>query len=330
MSEQPDQAAAGGKWHWHPKLPLEGAPVFVMPPRPLQALRWLFSIGFMGSIVLPYVATALISWTWLQRPLADCTTLEPGWILIIFARNLGVMVLVAGGLHLYLYRLKKQGDHHRFEARGFARNDPRFFARNQVLDNIFWSCASGVTLWSACEVLFMWGYANGALPFLAWRDNPVWFCALFVVIPFWQSLHFYTIHRLLHWKPLYRAVHALHHRNIVIGPWSGISMHPVEHVLYFSSAVLHLVFASHPVHVIFHMQYLVLSAAQSHSGYQDLVAGKRSVLALGDFFHQLHHRHFTCNYGTDYVPLDTWAGSFHDGTMAATRRLARQGRGKPG
>ena len=55
------------------------------------------------------------------------------------------------------------------------------------------------------------------------------------VIPLWREVHFYAIHRLIHWPPLYQAVHSLHHRNTNPGPWSGLSMHPVEHLLYFSA-----------------------------------------------------------------------------------------------
>lgn len=320
------EAPTARGWNHHPPLPLEGAPLFVWPPRPLAALRWLVGVGFFWSLIVPYVGTALVAWFALQPPLAECTTLLAPWLLWVWGRNLALMLLVAGGLHLWLHRSRRQGTTGRFERRELGRDDPRFLGRDQVIDNMVWSLASGVTLWTAYEAGFLWGYANHALPYLTWDDSPVWFVLLFVLIPFWQSVHFFVVHRLLHWKPLYRLAHALHHRNIAIGPWSGISMHPIEHVIYFSSVLIHLVVPSHPLHVIFHMHFLVLPAVMAHSGFQDLVIGRRRVLALGDFFHQLHHRHFTCNYGTDYIPLDRWTGSNHDGTDAATRRLARRSR----
>jgi sterol desaturase/sphingolipid hydroxylase (fatty acid hydroxylase superfamily) len=34
-----------------------------------------------------------------------------------------------------------------------------------------------------------------------------------VLTIFWSSGHFYFVHRLLHWPPLYRVAHALHHKN---------------------------------------------------------------------------------------------------------------------
>ena len=141
------------------------------------------------------------------------------------------------------------------------------------------------------------------------------------MITLWSSFHFYWIHRLLHWKPLYRLAHELHHRNVNIGPWSGIAMHPLEHLLYFSSIVLHLAVASHPVHVLFHMHVQALNPLASHSGFEGLMMNGKRRLALGDFFHQLHHRYFECNYGTAEVPWDKLFGSFHDGTTEATRHI---------
>ena len=121
-------------------------------------------------------------------------------------------------------------------------------------------------------------------------------------------------------SPLYRLAHALHHRNINIGPWSGISMHPIEHTLYFSSILIHFIVPSHPVHVIFHLYNLGLNPPATHSGFDGLSINGRKRVELGDFFHQLHHRYFECNYGTAEMPWDKWFGTFHDGTVDAGKK----------
>jgi len=65
----------------------------------------------------------------------------------------------------------------------------------------------------------------------------------------------------------------------------------------------------------------------------DALVGDDPRSRLGDFFHQLHHKFFECNYGNSEVPLDRMTGSFHDGTRGATKamrarmKLARQVRG---
>ena len=33
---------------------------------------------------------------------------------------------------------------------------------------------------------------------------------------------------------MYKYIHSLHHRNTDIEPFSGLSMHPIEHLYYFS------------------------------------------------------------------------------------------------
>ncbi len=323
VSQSPAPAAATNKgpWAWHPPLPLEPVPVFVLPPRPAAAVKYLLSLWFLGSLMVPYTLLAAVTWFYLQPALARSATLEAGWILQMGARNLALMVLVAGGLHLYFYSFKKQGRAQKYDHRDQSRNDPKFLGRNQVLDNVFWTCASGVTLWTVYEAGFIWGYATGGLALLDWNDHPVGFALVFLAIPFWNSFHFYCVHRLLHWRPLYKLAHALHHRNVNVGPWSGLSMHPIEHVLYFSSVLIHLVIPSHPMHVFFHMQFLTLAAATSHTGFAGILVKEKTVFRLGAFHHQLHHRFFDCNYGNEYVPCDRWFGSDHDGTPEATARL---------
>ena len=236
------------------------------------------------------------------------------------------MILVAGSLHLYFYVYKKQGEKLKFDARDLARQNKTFTFQNQVHDNIFWTLASGVTVWTAIEVITMWGYANGYVPYLEWDENPIWFVILFFLIPIWGSFHFYWIHRALHWPPLYRIAHSLHHRNINIGPWSGMSMHPIEHVFYLSTGLIHWLIISHPIHFLFHMQLKALEAVTSHSGFETLLVKDKDKMRLGDFFHQLHHRYFECNYGALEMPWDIWFGSFHDGTSKASEQVQERRR----
>lgn len=240
----------------------------------------------------------------------------------VYCRNLALMVLLAGGMHLYLYTFKRQGNHLRYDVRPFRKKSALFTFNSQFRDNVFWSVVSGVTVWTAYEVIGLWAYANGFMPMMEFASSPVWFVVWFLLMPFYGVFHFYWIHRLLHWGPLYTYVHALHHRNVNVGPWSGMSMHPVEHIGYLSSVLIHFVFASHPVHFIFQLQQKVLLAVSSHAGYDAVTArqGGDKGLKVGDFFHQLHHRYFECNYGEPEVPCDKWFGTFHDGTEEATAR----------
>ena len=316
-------------WLWHPPLPLTTVPVLVWPPRPAAALKYLLSFAFLGSIILPFGALAVIIWVYLQPALERCVQFQADWILQMYGRNLGLMILVAGGLHLYFYTYKRQGTTRKFDPRELDRNNRKYVSGNQVWDNIFWSCASGITIATAYEVFFMWGYANDLLPFyLDWKKHPIGFVLTLAAIPFWSSIHFYLIHRLLHWKPLYKLAHAVHHRNDNIGPWSGISMHPIEHIIYLSSILIHVVVISHPILIFFHTQWNTIGAATSHAGFESISFRGKPVFLLGSFHHQLHHRFHSCNYGNFLVRCDQWFGTDHDGTAEAWARIRRRHHGK--
>ena len=185
---------------------------------------------------------------------------------------------------------------------------------------MFWSLTSGVGQLTLFTAFTFWLMANGYAPVAMAADHPVWFAISLVLLPIWSAFHFYWVHRLLHVPLLYKNVHSLHHRNVNIGPWSGFSMHPVEHCLYISSICIHWIVPSDPILVVFHVVYLGPGAAMTHTGYEDLLVKDKRRLALGTFYHQLHHRYYECNYGNQEMPWDRWFGTFHDGSQEATAR----------
>ena len=189
---------------------------------------------------------------------------------------------------------------------------------------MFWSLGSGVAQLTVFMVLTMWLIANGYAPSITAISNPFWFATSVILLPIYSAFHFYWIHRLLHVPILYKKVHFLHHRNVNVGPWSGLSMHPIEHFLYTSSLCIHWIVPSDPILVIFHMLWLGPGAAMSHTGYEDLLIKDKRRLALGTFYHQLHHRYYECNYGNQEMPWDRWFGTFHDGTENSTTAVRKR------
>jgi sterol desaturase/sphingolipid hydroxylase (fatty acid hydroxylase superfamily) len=251
----------------------------------------------------------ILIWRYLQPPVSHCVELKAGWIALLFLRNLGLAWAVYGGWHLLLYIFKLQGTERKYDIRWPSRNDPKFLFHNQTLDNIFWSCASGVTIWTAYEVLYFWALANKKIPYVDWRVHPVYCLVWMCAIPFWRDIHFYWVHRLIHWGPLYKYAHSVHHRNTNPGPWSGLSMHPIEHLLYFSSVLIHFVVPSHPVHFLFNSEQTgAFAPATGHHGFEKPLAEK--TLPSGSYFHYVHHRIFTVNFGGEELPLDRWFGTY--------------------
>ena len=313
MENPDDKKPMSKSWHWHPELPVKLSPIMDMPPKPFAFLKWIASYWLViGSVTIEF-ALAWIVFAYFQPDVGIMKTLSLGWITGIWCRNAILLTLIAGSLHFWFYIMKGQRKILKFDPRGLSRNNGKFWFRDQVKDNMFWSLASGVTIWTGFEVVYFWAAANGYAPGLEWRQNPILFALLFVLIPIWSSFHFYLIHRLLHWEPLYKIAHGLHHRNINVGPWSGIAMHPIEHLMYFSSVLIHFIVPSHPSHILFHFYIEGLNPAFSHSGFDGVYFADQKRMETGDFFHQLHHRHISCNYGTAEMPWDRLFGTFHDG-----------------
>ena len=132
-------------------------------------------------------------------------------------------------------------------------------------------------------------------------------CCLAVLGAAWGDYHFYATHRVLHaWWPsvpagarldpgrwLYRHVHSVHHRAVKsVNPWSGLSMHWFEHVLYFSRAPLfvYLCSARVPPAIFLYINIRALiGPAPGHHGFED---------CLGSRFHYYHHVYYNVNFGT--------------------------------
>ena len=310
--------------HTPDDLPIRVSPLFEWPWRPRAIGAWVLGSWFWISEKLMLVGIAFVCLAWFQPPLEETKTLALGWIVEIWLRNIVLMTVVAGGLHLWFYTFSAQGARLKYDKRPLMKNGRQFTLGGQVRDNMFWTLASGVTVWTGYEVLLFWAMANGYAPMITFAEHPIWFVTVFLLIPVWESFYFYWIHRLLHVPVLYKHVHALHHRNINVGPWSGLSMHPVEHVIYLGTILIHFVVPGGVVHILFHMQYYTLTAATTHTGFEGLVVKDQNRLKLGTFHHQMHHRYFECNYGSLEIPWDKFFGSFHDGTETAHAAMAER------
>ena len=308
------------QWNYQPEVPLPVSPLFEWPLNFRKIFNWFWRSWFPISEKLIIVATAYISWTYFQPPLDASKNFSIDWISLMWLRNFVLILIVAGGLHLYFYVFRVQKENRRYQSRAFGKGRPYTFG-DQVRDNMFWTIVSGVTVWTGYEALIIWGFANGYIEVMHWSQNPVWFVAIFFLVPIWETFYFYLIHRWLHWKPLYKLAHHVHHRNRNVGPWSGLSMHPVEHLLFLGSALIHWIILSHPIHLLYHMQYFTLTAATTHCGYQSIVKNDQKILSLGTFHHQMHHRYIHCNYGGLEFPFDRFFGSFHDGTSQSHAKL---------
>lgn len=249
------------------------------------------SIAFLFYYCFPYdlspgssAALAPISYTFLSERLPLWVTLTLGYFSF---------------WHIALYGFN-------LASRPFIAN--RKYNISKVIHNIFWT-TSGIIIWTAFENIFCFLWASNRLLYISDTTSFTTlhglarFILALIAVPLWRSVHFYFAHRFLHYKPLYQQVHSLHHRNTDIEPFSGLCMHPVEHVYYFACIAPSLLFYCSPFAFLWNGIHLLLSPAASHSGYEDHFQS--------DIFHYLHHRYFECNYaGSDAAFMDIWFGTF--------------------
>jgi sterol desaturase/sphingolipid hydroxylase (fatty acid hydroxylase superfamily) len=232
---------------------------------------------------IPVAATFAMDWIG-YRALVNCTA-----VLSFF-----------GFWHVTLYFME-------YGQRPFKQD--RVYRASKVVHNIYYSIL-GALQWTLWEVIVLHCYATKRLGFVSDHESfNSWsgimkFVAWFFLVPLWREVHFYFAHRLIHNKVLYKYCHSLHHRNTDIEPFSGLCMHPIEHLYYFSCIGPALYVHATPFGFLWNGIHLLLSPAASHSGYEDNWQS--------DQFHYLHHRYFECNYGTPTFPFDRLFGTFRD------------------
>merc|ERR1712072_327859 len=187
----------------------------------------------------------------------------------------------------------------------------RVYNLAKVAHNVFYTVL-GLVQWTMVEGAFLYLYRTGRLPFVHATSTTTTLLqtlVLSVLLPPFRDVHFYFAHRLIHLRCLYKYIHSLHHRNSDTEPFSGLAMHPVEHLYYFTCygplLVLPLLFGVplSPFLVYWMGFHLVITPAASHSGYEDHFSA--------DLHHYLHHRYFECNYSAG-INFDAYFGTYQD------------------
>ncbi len=296
-----------------PNEPVKVAPVLVWPWSPAAFLKWL--PGYFLPWNVMFMALAFVIWKYTLPAAGTMQSLSIGWIAGIWLRNMAIILIIYGALELRLYVRRRQGNRFKYNSK-WPSEQPSdvFMFRSQNIDNFIRSFGTGIPIWTAYEVLGLWAWANGWGPWTTFADNPVWLVIFGLLIPIIHEVHFYLIHRLIHVPFLYRWVHSVHHNSVNPSPWSSLSMHPVEHLLYWSGSLIHLILPSHPLLLIYHTQLTGTGAVIGHVGFDKIELGKEGGVDTHAFAHYLHHKYFEVNYADGMVPLDQWFGTWHDGT----------------
>jgi sterol desaturase/sphingolipid hydroxylase (fatty acid hydroxylase superfamily) len=279
-----------------------------------------YLIGAHTAHVLDF-SVALIFYLYLfPGILEEAKEFRVNWILKIFLYNIPIQFCIYEFYHWLTY-IKCYEDF--TSKKKFNSNNP-YGETNQ---NNFFQSSSGhlereicfstlgfiqASVWE-CIMIHLW--ATG-LPYeKVFMERPIFNIVSLLFVTFWREFHFYWCHRFMHpwWKRenglkqgdigafLYRHFHSLHHKSYNPGPWSGLSMHPVEHFFYFTCTLIPLFVSLHPLHYLYCKFHANISPIGGHDGLP--FPGGDSA------FHWLHHATSECNYGVPLVDMDILFGT---------------------
>lgn len=131
-----------------------------------------------------------------------------------------------------------------------------------------------------------------------WFFTPGRFMRDLIVLFFWNEIHFYACHRLLHTPWLFRYVHQRHHRSIVPTPFSTYSFHWFEAVLLSSVMITCMVFYDLSfAMVLFFPAFSLLINNIGHMNYAIFPNKPATYLFASCKRHTLHHTRIHGNFG---------------------------------
>ena len=230
---------------------------------------WGLSLLYSHVVLVVSIAWkilfALFAYYYFAPPRPEvAAALEPQWIARVLARDV-LITWGVGGLWDFLHLSPWSPFYTKLQAHKFKPEFPPL--QRQLPHDFVWATCSALvaTGWEV-SLLHLWGrgsLALSAFPGDAWFTDPTTL-ALLLALPYIQIVHFWATHRLMHkWGTtvipdigqfLYTHVHSLHHKSRDPTAFSGISMHPVESALFFTTLPLVALLGAHPI-VILHYKY---------------------------------------------------------------------------
>jgi sterol desaturase/sphingolipid hydroxylase (fatty acid hydroxylase superfamily)/uncharacterized protein (DUF2147 family) len=221
-------------------------------------------------------------------------------------------------------------------ARRLQPADP---GRERVASEITYSMST-VVIFSAIGLCLLYAQRAGLTRIYLDVANHGWgyFWASLVLAVLVHDAYFYWTHRLLHWRPLFRLAHHVHHRSTSPTPWAAYAFHPIEALVQAGVYVV-IVFAlpMHPLALILFLTHMIVRNVIGHLGFEVWPAGSaRHPLArwhATPTHHDLHHHFGKGNYGFYLTLWDEWMGTTradYEAAFAAATERKDQAAGHPG
>lgn len=248
----------------------------------------------LNHALFPFVVTGVFWLLWLSPPgralYAWLTAAIPAVVLAPLGLGVLTAVVTYGTIALF-HRADTTGRPAWLAARKLQKPfvDPRrpstreaawVLARNHLI-LVGGLVLLGVGLW--------FRVGPGVQPVPAWY----WVVGQLVALGLLTEVFFFSAHRLLHTRWLYRNVHVVHHRFRAPTAWSAQFAHPIEYLFgnMLPIALPILIVGPDPLTIWNFGLLALLNTQLVHSGYQ-------LPLAPWSVSHDLHHFKVTVNYGS--------------------------------
>ena len=139
---------------------------------------------------------------------------------------------------------------------------------------------------------------------------------------------FYWTHRALHYPPLFRRFHRLHHRSNRPTPFTSYSFdigEAVVNAIYLP--LILLVLPAHPLALLIFVTHMMLRNALAHCGYEVFPAGRDGRPFFGWMttvtHHDMHHAHAGTNLGFYFTWWDRWMGTEHPAYLEDFKKVGK-------
>lgn len=185
------------------------------------------------------------------------------------------------------------------------------------LNEIKWSLTTSLLFAAAGVLIGLFWQLGWTKIYLEFDAYPLAYMPLSLILfSLAHEVYFYITHRWLHWPPLFKLAHQVHHQSLTPSPWASFSFHPIEGLIQaLPIPLLILIIPIHPMALLVYLSLMTLSAVTNHLGFEVLPKNKwgkfLSHHMVSGLHHAQHHRWYNCNYGLFYTFMDRWFKTEH-------------------
>jgi len=218
--------------------------------------------------------------------------------------------LIAGSAFIYFWIWKKD----KFQK---FRIQEKFPAKDKLIYEIKYSFLT-LLIFAINGIGVYYGNKSGLFHIYTNIDESgrLYYYASFLLILLFHDTYFYWMHRAIHWKPLYKYIHKVHHNSTNPSPLAAFSFHPWESM--FEALIIPLYLLVLPLHfhaIVFFLITMTVLNVLGHLGYEFYPSGFTNHWFFKwintSTHHNMHHKFFENNYGLYLNFWDRLMGTNH-------------------